>query len=343
MPVPVPLPAAYPAVQPPTQPLEAFVQDGYNWSAGYQLQSLVFHLMATHDPQWAARIVASADHLLAERNAPSPVDGLPYAWSTPSDAGYVWVGFVGHLFAPMMQFARTVLADPVLGACTLQGRTLRSYAAGYLAEFDRAFMAHASELAGTGGESFYVFANPVPASHRELQDSVLPVNMDADMFMAALHSVPVEAALVTPQAAQARKALVAGFVRYLRDRVLQHVPCAPARTCLRWNYSVLLSHADDVGHANVVAKFLLDAAQDGDGIAASDLAEFANTIDDLFDATGHSAGDLLDGSTIPGVASSVYYLILYGRVSGSVRAKMGQIVLGSHVFAYAGPWLEAQP
>jgi hypothetical protein len=338
----VPLPAGYPAVKPPAKPLDAFSNGLYNWNAGYDLQSLVYHLMVTHDPRWAGDVVASAEHLLAQRNANSPLDGQPYAWSMPAEGGYVWVGFVGHLFAPMMQFARTVVADPKLGACTVQGRTLRSYAGAWLADFDRAMAVHASELASKGDLRFYRFTHPVPAADKRLQDTPLPVNMNADMFMAALHSIPVEAALGKPQVAQSRRELVTGFVRYLTGSVLQQVHCAPARTCLRWNYSTRLTRAEDLGHSNVVAKFLLDASQDGYGVKEASLTELANTIDNLFDDDGKPTGDLLDGSRIAGVATSVYDLILLGRFSPSLRAKMDKIVVRSHIFAYAGPWLEAQ-
>ena len=338
------VPPGYPAgIRTPDTP-RAFLPEGrYNWSAGYTLQSMVYHLAATHDPAWAARIVDSGEAILAARNAASPLDGQPYAWIDSNDAaaGYAWLGFIGHMFTPLMQFARVVTADARLGACTYRGHSLRDYASGYLAEFNRAADARRAELRTGRGTDWYVFSLPVPASVAELQGQVLPVNMNADMFLALLHAAAAETALGSDARAQEKRAAVAGYVRYLNEEVLVRRPCGPGRACLLWNYSRAMNRADDVGHANMVAKFLLDAYQDGYPVRPDDLVALANTVDGLVDESGTVQANLLDGRTIPRVTRSVYYLILYGPFVPGLQAKMDRLVAGSRLFAYTGPWLAA--
>jgi hypothetical protein len=341
--MPAALPDGYPPnITAPALPLQPLTAAGFsNWTAGYQLHSMVYHLAVLRDPAWAAGIIDTAESMLARRDAVG-ADGQPYAWldrSSDVKAPYAWLAFGGHLFAPLMQFSRLVVADSQLAACTYQGKPLGDYAARYLTEFDRLLAQRSKELVRSGGESWHVF-DTVPSATGPLTGLPLPVNMDADVFLAMLHSIPVEAALGSAQQAAERKVLVQEHVQHLMQHVLHLVPCSSGRTCLRWNYSSYSSRSDDVGHSNVVAKFLLDAHDDGYAVPDGHLTAFASTMDSLIDASGQFTGNLLDGTTVAGVVRSVYYEILYGRFSDSLRAKLQAIVMPSGNFSYAGPWLK---
>jgi hypothetical protein len=335
-PDPVHAPADWRAVRP----------DGsYNWSPAYDLQAMVYHLAATGDPAWAARIVDGGDALLATRDAPSPADRHPYAWfdrSANVSRPYVWLAYAGHNFAPLMQFARIVATDPRIGDCVYRGRPLRAAARSYLGEFDRVLRAHRDELAHKDGYSYFVFRRPVPVSDARLQGEPLPVNMNSDLFLAVLHSAAAESAFGEQGAAAERRTWVRQYVQYLTRSVLQRLPCAPGRTCLQWRYATYMDRVDDIGHANIVAKFLLDAYEDGYGVRRDDLSAFANTMDHLVDANGDLHGNLLDGETIPGVAQAVYYEILYGAFSPELKAKMERLVARTGGFAYTAAWLREQ-
>jgi hypothetical protein len=98
---------------------------------------------------------------------------------------------------------------------------------------------------------------------------------------------------------------------------------------------------EDVGHANLVAKFLYDAHAGGYGVRTSDLVALANTVERLIEPDGTIKKNLLDGGNVPGPAKSVYYLILMAQYSPSLRAKLRPMVERSRIFAYYGPWLQA--
>ncbi|HEX2546678.1 MAG TPA: hypothetical protein VHL79_17480 [Ramlibacter sp.] len=341
----VPLPAGYPAkAQPPATDISAPAPDGsYNWSLAYQLQSMVHHLAETGDPAWGARIVEAADPLLARRDAISPRDGKPYAWLDRSAAvttPYAWVGYAGHNFAPLMEFARVVAGNPNLGACTYAGATLKQHAARYLAEFNRVLAVHQHELVRRGGESWFVFGR-VPSSSAKLDGQELPANMNAAIFTALLHAADAEQVVGEKARAAQKRTWVRQHVRHLTRSVLQRHACGE-RTCLRWRYATYATRSEDLGHANMVAKFLYDAYEDGYSVRRRDLVAFANTLDSLIDANGRFRGNLLDGDRIQGVTAWIPYAIVYAGLQDSLRQKISRVMAGSSEFAYAGAWLRAE-
>jgi hypothetical protein len=98
---------------------------------------------------------------------------------------------------------------------------------------------------------------------------------------------------------------------------------------------------DDIGHANLGVKFLVDAHENRYRVARDDLLAIANTMDDLIEADGRVRANLLDGSTIAGSRDSVYYILLLSRYSPSLKAKLQQTMNRTRTFAYWGPWLKA--
>lgn len=340
------LPAASPVrAQPPAADISAPAADGsYNWSLAYQLQSMVHHLAATGDPAWAGRIIAAADPMLARRDAVSPVDGQPYAWLDRSQAvtaPYAWAGYAGHNFAPLMEFARIAASDARLGACSYGGATLKQHATRYLMEFERVLAVHGNELVQKEGESWFVFAH-VPSRTAQLDGQELPANMNAALFTAMLHASAAEQVLGDGAAAARKRTWVRQYVRHLTRSVLQREACGEQRTCLRWDYASYADRADDLGHANLVAKFLFDAHEAGHGVEREDLQAFANTLDTLIDANGQFTGNLLDGEKIAGVSEFIPYAVVYAGLQDPLREKIARAIAGSSDFAYAGGWLRAE-
>jgi len=329
--------------QPPRLPLPAVLANGrYNWSAAYQIQSMVYHLSITGDEKWARLIVDFGDTLLDGRDALSSIDGRPYAWLDRSEnltEAYAWAGYTGHCYAPLMEFARYVFAHPEVARSVYKGRTFRDHALGYLREFNRALAVHYGELRDDRAYNYFVFGDAVPARTRRLDGLILPVNMNAALFTAILHAGKAEHALGDGQTALKRKQ-VERFVDYLNDRVLERRVCAQGKVCLVWNYSSYMKRVDDVGHANLVAKFLLDAYGDDYGVRRADVIALANTVDGLLNSDGSLVGNLIDGTTIKGTSPSLYYLILLANYSPSVRSKVGCLARTLTNFAYSGPWLK---
>jgi len=328
-------------VQPPSRPLEAILANGrYNWSAAYQIQSMVYYLSITGEEKWARLIVDFADRLLEGRDALSPVDGRPYAWLDRSEnltAPYVWAGYTGHSFAPLMEFARYVLAHSEIGRSIYKERTFRDHALGYLREFNRALAVHYGELRNDGAYNYFFFSGPVPARSRRLEGLILPVNMNAALFLAILHAAKAEQTLGDGRAA-VKKEQVERFFDYLNERVLERRVCLQGKSCLVWDYSSYTKRVEDVGHANLVAKLLLDGYVDGYGVRKADVVALANTVDGLLNPDGSLVGNLLDGATIKGTSPALYYLVFLADYSQSVRSKVGCVVGNSTNFAYSGPW-----
>jgi hypothetical protein len=331
-------------LEPPAEPGKPVLPDGrLNWSAGYIMQSMVYLLQATGEERWARELVGWGTAMLAHRDAPHPRDRRPYSWTDRSRAvkePYVWAGFTGHIFAPLMEFARHVAERPDLARKTVQGRSFAEHAASFMQEFERALEVHDTELAEDKRRAFFRFAKPVPVANRRIQGQPLPVNMNATLFTAMLHlSKATESD--RPQDAKRLHQQVERFVRYLDEDVLERSPCG-RETCVTWRYSTYINRAEDVGHANVVVKFLIDAHSDGYPVDRADLIGVAMSIGRLVDENGTFRSNLLDGSTIPGSRDSIYFHILLGRHSPSLKAKLLPIVVRTKNFAYWGPWLRAE-
>jgi hypothetical protein len=315
----------------------------YNWGPAYVVASLVFRLEATGDEEWAARIVDWGEQILAGRDAISPTDQRPYAWIDHSSnvrSPYVWIAFTAHNFAPLIEFASYILNHKDLGAKPYRGKSYRDYALAYMHEFTRALDVDMAELVKDGRHAYFRFARYVPVANKKINGAPLPVNMNAAMFSAMLHLAKAEAAAGRPSVAAQLSTLVTGFVAYLKDDVLVSQVCGD-RACVVWRYSTYLTHIEDVGHANLTVKFLVDAHNNGYGISRDDLIGIANTFDNLIDSNGKPRGNLLDGSTIAGVSSSIYFVFLLTKYSPSLRTKLGHIIADSRNFSYWGSWLKS--
>jgi hypothetical protein len=307
------------------------------------MESMLMLYRLTGDVAWANRFIAWADALLAERDAPHPVDGKPFAWTDRSSnlsQPYVWTGFTGHVFAPLMEFARLVAENPRIQDKAYEGRTYRDHALRFMTEFNRALAVDLAELHDDGGHAFFCFKRHVPVANPKINGSPLPVNMNAALFTAMLHLARAEKALGQVDHSASLERQVSHFVNYLNDRVLVRSQ-AGGKTHLLWNYATYIPRMEDVGHANLVAKFLYDAQAGGYAVRTSDLVALANTVEALIEPDGTIKKNLLDGSNVPGPAKSVYYLILMAQYSPSLRAKLRPIVERSRIFAYYGPWRQA--
>lgn len=313
------------------------------WNLPYIVQSMFFLLKNTDDEKWAAAIVDWGDSALGERDALSPVDKLPYAWIDRSDdvlAPYVWSGHTGHVFAPLMEFANYVLRHPELAARSHHDRSYREHALRLMREFTRALDVHMAELVDDGVVAYFRFAKPVPVTNKRINGQPLPVNMNSALFTAILYLGQAEDVSGRKDMAQRLSRLVAGFVRYLKDSVLLHQPCGGV-TCILWRYATYIGRIEDVGHANNVVKFLVDAHENGYRITRADLIALSNTFDSLINLDGTFHANLLDGSSIDPPRSAIFYIILLIRYSPTLRVKLEHAVLESQNFSYWGPWLEA--
>jgi hypothetical protein len=315
-----------------------------NWSQGYLTQSMVDLLHTTGEEKWAKALVDWGTTAMASRDAPHPADGRPFAWIDRSSivlAPYVWSGFTGHVFAPLMEFAAYVLKQhPKLGARTYRGRSYRDHALSFTREFGRALEVHAGELVDDGRVAYFRFLKPVPVKNKRLNGQPLPVNMNAALFTAMLHLARAEEAAGRKDVAQRLSRLVANYVTYLNDSVLMRRSCG-SRTCVLWQYSTYIARSDDVGHANRVVKFLVDAHENKYRISRSTLQGVANTIDGLTDDEGRFRANLLDGKRIQGSRDTIHFVILLARYSPALKAKFQRVMAGSRSFSYWGPWLKA--
>jgi hypothetical protein len=327
---------------PPEQPSHAILPNGRNnWSSAYTMQSMMFLLQATGEQRWAQELVRWANATLADRNASGP-DGKPFAWADHSVNvlhPYVWAGFTGHMFAPLMEFSRYVMEHPDLGDATYLGRTFRDYATDYMSEFSRALNVHLSELYDDGRYAYFRFAKPVPVTDQRLNGQPLPVNMNAALFTAILHFLKAQSAAAGGRIDRRLEASLRHFVAYFNDRVLTQSQCGPV-ICSSWKYATYMSRAEDIGHSNLVVKFLYDAHASGLDVSESVLVTIGNTIQRLMGDDGGFRANLFDATRMPGVAEAVYYIILLAKYSPALKVKIEPVISRSHNFAYFGPWLQ---
>lgn len=315
----------------------------YNWSPAYAASGMDLLLEATGDQKWAAGIVDWGEHILAERDAISPTDQRPYAWtdrSTRVQSPYVWIAFTDHNFAPLMEFASYVLKHKELGEKLHQGKPYRDYALAYMHEYTRALDIDMAELARNGDRAYFRFAKRVPVANAKLNGQPLPVNMNAAMFTAMLYLANAEAAAGKPDVSHRLSALVADFVSYLKKDVFVSHACGD-RTCIDWRYCTYMPRAEDVGHANLTVKFLVDAHNNGYQVSRGDLVGVADTFDNLLDSNGKPKGNLLDGSSVPGVANSIMYVMFLANYSPTLKTKLEHVMADNRNFTYWGPWLKA--
>ncbi|MGH6769858.1 MAG: hypothetical protein ACRECO_12660 [Xanthobacteraceae bacterium] len=328
---------------PPSQQAPVLPNGRVNWSQAYATQGMVYLLELTGDEKWARDIVDWGTIALAGRDAPHPADGRGYAWTDRSTTvlqPYVWAGYTGHVFAPLMEFSAYVLRDPKLRSRTYKGRTYREHALGFMREFTRALEVHSSELADDGRHAYFRFRRPVPVKNKRINGQPLPYNMNAALFSAMLHLAKAEEAAGRKEAAQRLSRSVARFVVYLNEAVLSRRPCG-SRTCVTWQYSTYITRSEDVGHSNLVVRFLFDAHENRYRVSANDLIGIANTIDSLTAPDGSFRANLFDGSKIGGSRDSIYYVLLLTKYSAALRAKFQHTMNRTRTFAYWGSWLKA--
>ncbi|WFU66863.1 hypothetical protein [Bradyrhizobium brasilense] len=310
-----------------------------DFSLAYVLQALTYQLITTGDPSLAKQIVDRGDAMLAERNATTD-RGKPFGWfdrSSGVDRPYAWGGFTGHNFAPLMHFAQIVLSNPALGQKVYNGRAFRDYAIGYMNEFKVALQVHSSnDLVQQQGFSYFKLPSDVPVRSRTAPGSPYPPNMNAAMFSSILHLSCAEERLGTKEDSLRHRRLVDGFVSFMKDRVLTSAE-RNGRETLVWDYSSYIKRREDVGHANNVIRFLVEAHEAGYAVDGELLRRIANTVDLLMQPDGTVQSDLIDGTNYPArLAHSVYYFILLGRYSESIKAKVAAIRNASNIFAYQG-------
>jgi hypothetical protein len=330
--------------QPPESPPKVLHSNGrVNWLPAYIMQSMMYLLRLTNEEKWAQELVVWGVSALADRDAAHPRDGRPYAWTDRSDnvrEPYVWSGFTGHMFAPLMEFSRHVMEHPELQTRTFGGKSYRDHAVLFMQEFERALDVHLTEFVDDGRHAFFRFARPVPVANKRINGQPLPVNMNATLFTAMLHLSKAQSASGAGDKGDRLRRYVERFVAYLNEEVLERTPCG-AQTCVMWQYSTYIARVEDVGHANVVVKFLTDARDDGYPVSQRDLAGIARSVERLIGDNGTFHANLLDGSKIPGSRQAIYYIMLLTRYSPDLKAKITPIVTQSRDFAYRGPWLWA--
>jgi hypothetical protein len=332
-------------VAPPPPPRLLAANGANDFTGAYHLQSIVHHLIVTGDPAWARRGADWASRMLAERNAPGP-DGGAAGWldSSPNvRRPYAWGGFTGHNFAPILHLARVILANPSLAALTHGERPLGEQARRWMEDFDVAFALHAdrSLVREAGGRAYLRLPRDLPVGNPRAPGSEYPPNMGATFFEAALHQSCLKRLTGEAEDARRLREITSGFVRHLMQDVIERVSTG-GRSVLAWNYSSYIPRREDVGHANVVIRFMLTAHRNGYPVDDSDIGRAAAMADMLMGPDGAVASDLIDGRNFTSrLTRSVYYFILLSRHSPQVRAKSQAVVARSRNFAYQGAWLFA--
>lgn len=314
--------------------------DGANdFSLAYVIQALTYSLIATGDPHLGEQIVDRSDAMLAERDATTE-QGHPFGWLDRSpgvDRPYAWGGFTGHNFAPLMHFAQIVLNNPALGQKTYKGRSFHDHAVSYMNEFKAGLEIHSNtDLVQQQGFAYFRLPSNLPVKNRGAPGSPYPPNLNAALFSSILHlSCAEEREGIKAEAARQRK-LVDGFVAFMKERVLAFAE-RNGRETLVWDYSSYIKRREDVGHANNVVKFLIEAHEAGYAVDQALLRRLANTADLLMQPDGTVQADLIDGTNYTTrLARSVYYFILLGKYSENIEAKVAVIRRKSNLFAYQG-------
>lgn len=337
-----PLPAG--AAAPPPMPRLLTATGTNDFTGAYQLQSIVHHLIVSGEAQWARQGADVVARMLAERNA-ADERGAPAGW-LDSSAGvsrpYAWAGFTGHNFTPILHLARVILANPELAALEHGGATLGAQARGWITAFDAAFALHARRsLVREGGRAFLRLPRDLPVANPRAPGAEYPPNMSATFFEASLHQSCLKQLSGRPDEARAFREAAAGFTRHLMQDVVKRVSIG-GRDVLTWNYASYIPRREDVGHANVVIRFMLTASRSGYPVADEDIQRAAAMADMLMGQDGRVTTDLIDGRNYTSrLTRSVYYFILLSRFSPSVRAKSEVVVAQSRNFAYQGAWLFA--
>lgn len=271
------------------------VNGTYRWNEGYVLDSYLNYYLGTQDLSWLQKLVSHADAVLAQRDSVTSAADC-YGESAPSwkeDASnYVWVGFTGAMFAPMMDFARVVLENPNLAAQTpgwLGGATLGAKASTYVTAFQSAVDYHESEWATSGSYGWYKFQNDLStvcgvSGAAPLAGQPVAYDMNALMMEALLGLADAYRAVGDSRAAT-YQARVAEYANFFKSTWTYHA----VGDNYTWNLASYYTSIDDIGHANFNVKFATDMFTEGVAYSQQDMDRIANTV----------AGFILDDSSIP--------------------------------------------
>lgn len=261
---------------------------GYFWNESYIMNSYVELYRQTLDAHWLEKLVQHADAVLTQRDSVTGVvdcygESAP-AWretGNPPGSGYVWIGFTGAMFNPMMDFAALVLESPYLRTKTypwLGSLTLRDKALEYVQKFQAAIDYHESEWVTSGTDGWYKFQNDIytvcgVAGSQPLAGQPAAYDMNSLMMEAVLRLSDAYRAEGDARATT-YSGRVASYARYFRSTWTYYA----SGDYYTWLFASYYSpNLDDIGHANFNIRFVTAAYLAGIEFTTQQIQRVANT------------------------------------------------------------------
>lgn len=284
----------------------------YQWNESYVMQSYVTNYVVTQDTYWLDKLVDHANQVLAQRDSVLHVQDYKGQeapawsdWTSPMQQRYVWAGFTGALFAPMVRFARLVAAKPMLVGT--YGGKATEYA---MAAYDALVFHEPDWKAPSADTGYYVFAPDMPIA--SLQNDILPYNMGA--LIGDLHRELWSYYTVTGNTVGAAtyEDKTRRFANYFRSKWIDDMP--PGQ--LYWEYcdNCPSNRPDDVGHANFGIQFAyfshLKKLESGgvEVLPISDMSKLAAQLNLILKSDLTVPNDLMNGELSPnGYSKSLYF------------------------------------
>lgn len=230
---------------------------------------------ATGDVQYLQRLIVQADAALVQRDDVRGVvdyrgvSGAAWRNISKTTEFYCWAYHSGTLTYPMVEFARLVLLDPVLGSFVAHdGLTFQEKADEYTARAIETFQFHEFEwTSGPGSSEGHYRTPPDFPAGRDTgpPDTQIPMNMQA-----SIGRTLVALAAVTGEALYWQRA--ARVAHYVKNRL------SLVNGTYVWTYNPGFNeYPDDVSHGALVVDFATVCAKEGIVFGVQDLERFAAT------------------------------------------------------------------
>ncbi|MBN1350704.1 T9SS type A sorting domain-containing protein [candidate division KSB1 bacterium] len=260
----------------------------YMWGQGYVMNSYVYLYQLTHDDHWLEKLVDHADAVLAQRDSETGNEDCygesPPSWQDQNDGngGYVWIGFTGALFDPIVEFAAMVLESPYLSSRTFAwlapGQTLGDKALEYVEAFQLAVDYHESEWVEDGQHGYYIFQPDLcsvcqVAGGTPLENQPAAYDM-ISLMVGALLDLAKAYAAVGDARATVYFDKVAKYATYFKSTWTYKTESGGY---YYWLFAIYYGSLDDIGHANFNVRFVADCYREGIVYTPLDMQRIANT------------------------------------------------------------------
>lgn len=298
------------------------------WSETYVITSYARLLGITKDSYWAEKLIDHLDLALSQRTIKN--GHLVWVGDGPRYKGLVYQGFNGAILTGGLDFANQVARSSSLaGRKNIDGKTYQEKAETYVAAFEDLLAYFESGWREDGGTGYYIFRKEDAAEtgYNTLNGKPQAFNLLSGMMNSVIYLSQYYRAVDNNDRANFYEKRVKYYTQYLKNNF------KPAEAGINgkvWPFSTYYSgDADDLGHSNLTAMYLVLTERYGYGISRGEMQRIAQTPKNFMLSNGALVTKdrlLINGKQNPegskDTSKAVYYWPMVARFDSQIKDMM---------------------